>query len=229
MLKGNIQDGNAFIYSCPTTIENPLCIKRIDNYLQLPYSSSVSLLSSETLGDLMEELKLSHPNDKYVASRFGNFINPYDVLLSEVFRSGNYCVSKAFANKCHYELASCASMGSKTKEERDKVFSQTTEYPLFAHYLAMNVHRYVLSETQSTTQSAQLAKLVQKSLRESYSPDLRLQGTIEKTYTSLLSMAFDNFLQPKHCCLHQCAIHGESIPDFYVASSQDGFPHTVQN
>ena len=209
----------AFIREYSTTRNNPLYIKQISKYLQLPYTASVDLLNCETLSELMDMLKLSHENDEYVATSLGQHID-IDVTLFDVFKEGNCCISKISDNLCQYSLASCASIASRTKEEREKIMSQTTEYPLFAHHLAMGVYSYVPSR------DTQLSKLVQKILNEdNYSSELRLQEKIEeKMYASLLSMAFGNFLQPKHCCLHQCAVHGGSIPDFYMASLQDSFP-----
>ena len=47
----------------------------------------------------------------------------------------------------------------------------------------------------------------------------------EKTYTSILSSALQDFLKPVgHSCFHQCTLYDESFPDIYVASMQSSLP-----
>ena len=230
LFDGKIQDGMMHIYKCRTTSEYPLYIKTLSEYIILPGNTPAGLYdfiySPNTFGDVIEKLKTKYPGMNYQVKYLGGVVSS-DRLLDIAFKppfKGKYFISPISDYIYNLHFSTSASGSVTSQAEKQKVLKNMKSYPLFADNFTMKLHRYANNDSEFV----EFARGVQKILtKDRYQAQLRFPGEHlpEKTYTSILSSALQDFLKPVgHSCFHQCTLYDESFPDFYVASMQSSLP-----
>ena len=215
VFKGIIQKGTCNVRDFSTAMDNPLHVKTISKYVKLSERVSIDISSSNPLEQLAN-LK------GYMVVIRGIKLEPCAVNFRQAISEGcEVKIVKKTQGIKDFALSGSAAASVTTSAGRVKLMGKTKKYGLYTNWFAMSLYDC----TKVEDDSLELAKQVQKILKlDSDMNELRLKDC-ELTYTSLLSEAFDHFMRKDgHCCLHQCSIYNSSVPDFFMASLDDGLP-----
>ena len=223
-----IQEAMMSICKCRTTSKNPLYIKTLSDYILLPGNAPAGLYkficSPNTFGHVIKQLKIKHPGKDYQVKYLGKAV-AHDRLLAEAFKppfKGKYCISPISDYVYDIQFSTSASGLVSSQAKKQEVLKNMKSYPLFADSFTMKLHRYTNNDSEF-----KFASGVQEILTMDAHAQLRFsRGKLpEKTYTSILSSALQDFLKPVgHSCFHQCTLYDDSFPDIYVASMQSSLP-----
>ena len=210
--EGSVREGSCNVREFSTTMDNPLHVKTISKYVKLSERVSIDISSSNPLE------QLANLKGNMVVIR-GIKLEPCAVNFRQAISEG--CEVKIVKKTQGIKDFALSAASVTTSAGRVKLMGKAKKYGLYTNWFAMSLYDC----TKVEDDSLELAKQVQKILKlDSDMNELRLNDC-ELTYTSLLSEAFDHFMRKDgHCCLHQCSIYNSSVPDFFMASLNDGLP-----
>ena len=204
---------------------NPLRIEDFTNHLTIISAAyrpgTVDFVKCKTLQDLVARLENQLKIETSVTCSQKYTKN---MELDAIFR-GDFSFRIVDKDKPHarFSLTQSASLSAKPHNQ-NKILSQTIEYPLCAHYIAMEVY-----DCGNVSQECyEFARKVQMILQKSDDPQFESD---DKMYTSMLATALDRFVKIfSHCwCLHQCSLIGNEVPDFCITDeSQNGIPQQIK-
>ena len=214
---GTVLMGNEMLSDFSTDSHNPLGVRERRRYIVLPKGISVDLYLCKTAQNIIDKF---NTKDEYTVLLDKQPVYPPDVELDIVIMKGKKVeiLKKKDKKGIHFSLASACT---STASSREKVFNQTKEHELYTNWFAMSLYNCM----EYGEDSLKLAKTVQQILKHNLCTELRVSEN-EESHTSLLSTAFDCFVQKNnHCCLHQCTLYDDaSKPDFYMVSLNEGIP-----